>query len=173
MFRLMALWSGGRRRQLRQLDVEHQHLLPKRLQGTALGLNAGIRNFGVTTTDRHSAGDDDQPVRCVPAMMVLQRQRLDLRQDARAHRPGSRTPDLPGMPLLVPLSIRLLVGMNNLKTGVPIPATHVAFAKITYLYTLAFVPSIAILYLYLPKPTGSRSAEHGWPILLDISLLHC
>jgi NNP family nitrate/nitrite transporter-like MFS transporter len=56
---------------------------------------------------------------------------------------------------LVPLSIACWWGMNNL-TGVSPTAGHPikAFAKITYLYTLAFIPSIAILYIYLPAPTG-------------------
>ena len=38
-----------RRRQLRQFDVQHQHLLPEAPSGTGLGLNAGLGNFGVTT----------------------------------------------------------------------------------------------------------------------------
>jgi NNP family nitrate/nitrite transporter-like MFS transporter len=36
----------------------------------------------------------------------------------------------------------------------------VAFAKITYLYSLAFIPSIAILYIYLPAPTGLGPDQH-------------
>jgi NNP family nitrate/nitrite transporter-like MFS transporter len=59
--------------------------------------------------------------------------------------------------------------MNNLKTvsadtGAPI----VAFAKITWLYTLAFIPSILGLYLYLPKPTGLGLISMWVAIPLDI-----
>ena len=47
---------------------------------------------------------------------------------------------------LVPLSILCWFGMNNLKTVSPATGHPiVAFAKITYLYTLAFVPSIFML----------------------------
>ena len=54
---------------------------------------------------------------------------------------------------LVPLSILRWFGMNNLKTVSPdTGAPIVAFAKITWLYTLAFIPSILGLYLYLPAP---------------------
>ena len=72
---------------------------------------------------------------------------------------------------LVPLSVLCWFGMNNLKTvspatGVPI----VAFAKITYLYTLAFVPSIFMLYLYLPKPTGLGLLSMWVAIPLDVIL---
>jgi NNP family nitrate/nitrite transporter-like MFS transporter len=70
---------------------------------------------------------------------------------------------------LVPLSILCWLGMNNLKTvsqdtGSPL----VAFAKITYLYTLAFIPSILGLYLYLPKPTGLGLISMWVAIPLDI-----
>ena len=49
-------------------------------------------------------------------------------------------------------------------TGNPI----VAFAKITYLYTLAFIPSILGLYLYLPKPTGLGLISMWVAIPLDV-----
>ena len=49
-------------------------------------------------------------------------------------------------------------------TGSPI----VAFAKITWLYTLAFIPSILGLWLYLPKPTGMGTHEHVGGDPLDI-----
>jgi NNP family nitrate/nitrite transporter-like MFS transporter len=70
---------------------------------------------------------------------------------------------------LVPLSILCWFGMSNLKTVSP-DTGHplVAFAKITYLYTLAFVPSILGLYLYLPKPTGLGLISMWVAIPLDI-----
>ena len=49
-------------------------------------------------------------------------------------------------------------------TGNPL----VAFAKITYLYSLAFIPSIAMLYLYLPAPTGLGLLNMWVAIPLDI-----
>jgi NNP family nitrate/nitrite transporter-like MFS transporter len=51
-------------------------------------------------------------------------------------------------------------------TGSPI----VAFAKITYLYTMAFVPAIFMLWLYLPKPTGLGVLSMWVAIPLDIIL---
>ncbi|MDP3678364.1 MAG: antiporter, partial [Methylotenera sp.] len=56
---------------------------------------------------------------------------------------------------LVPLAILCFFGMNNLKTISPdIGGTIVAFIKVTWLYTLAFIPAMLGLYLYLPAPTG-------------------
>jgi NNP family nitrate/nitrite transporter-like MFS transporter len=51
-------------------------------------------------------------------------------------------------------------------TGAPL----VAFAKITYLYTLAFVPAIFMLWLYLPAPTGLGVLSMWVAIPLDIIL---
>jgi len=70
---------------------------------------------------------------------------------------------------LVPLSVLCWFGMNNLKTVSPDTGNPlVAFAKITYLYTLAFVPSILGLYLYLPAPTGLGLISMWVAIPLDI-----
>src|SRR6185436_14021909 len=70
---------------------------------------------------------------------------------------------------LVPLSILCWFGMNNLKTVTP-NAGHpvVAFLKITYLYSLAFLPTIGMLYLYLPAPTGLGLLSMWVAIPLDI-----
>jgi NNP family nitrate/nitrite transporter-like MFS transporter len=70
---------------------------------------------------------------------------------------------------LVPLSILCWFGMNNLKTVSPNTGSPiVAFLKVTYLYTLAFVPAILILYLYLPKPTGLGLLSMWVAIPLDV-----
>ena len=70
---------------------------------------------------------------------------------------------------LVPLSILCWFGMNNLKTVSPDTGNPiVAFAKITWLYTLAFIPSILGLYLYLPKPTGLGLISMWVAIPLDV-----
>ena len=70
---------------------------------------------------------------------------------------------------LLPLSALCWFGMNNLKTVSPNTGNPiVAFAKITYLYTLAFIPSIFMLYLYLPAPTGLGLISMWVAIPLDI-----
>ncbi len=73
---------------------------------------------------------------------------------------------------LVPLSILCWFGMNNLKTISPNTGNPlVAFSKITYLYTLAFMPSIFMLWLYLPAPTGLGLLNVWVAIPLDIMLM--
>ena len=71
---------------------------------------------------------------------------------------------------LVPLGALCWFGMNNLKTVSPNSGSPiVAFAKIIiYPYTLAFVPTIFMLWLYLPQPTGLGLLNMWVAIPLDI-----
>ena len=171
-FQLMALWSGVGGGNFASSMSNISTFFPKRLQGTALGINAGIGNFGVTSMQI-----------VIPLMMTigifgaLGGQPETLIKDS-----GWIFGKIPaGTPTwiqnagfawvlsLVPLSILCWLGMNNLKavspdTGNPIAA----FAKITWLYTLAFIPSILGLYLYLPKPTGLGVISMWVAIPLDV-----
>ena len=171
-FQLMALWSGVGGGNFASSMSNISTFFPKRLQGTALGINAGIGNFGVTSMQI-----------VIPLMMTmgifgaLGGEPMTLLKDS-----GWIFGKIPaGTPTwiqnagfawvlsLVPLSILCWLGMNNLKpvspdTGHPIAA----FAKITWLYTLAFIPSILGLYLYLPKPTGLGVISMWVAIPLDV-----
>jgi NNP family nitrate/nitrite transporter-like MFS transporter len=172
VFQLMALWSGVGGGNFASSMSNISTFFPKRLQGTALGLNAGIGNFGVTTM---------QVV--IPLVMTIGLfgsfggESMTLLKDS-----GWILGKIPaGTPTwiqnagfawvlsLVPLSILCWFGMHNLKTVSPDTGNPiVAFAKITYLYTLAFVPAIFGLYLYLPAPTGLGLISMWVAIPLDI-----
>ena len=171
-FQLMALWCGVGGGNFASSMSNISTFFPKRLQGTALGLNAGLGNFGVTTM---------QVV--IPLVMTvgifgaLGGEPMTLLKDSGwiFGKIAAGTPTwiqnagFAWLLSLVPLSILCWFGMNNLKTVSP-DTGHplVAFAKITYLYTLAFVPSILGLYLYLPKPTGLGVISMWVAIPLDI-----
>ena len=87
-FQLMALWSGVGGGNFASSMSNISTFFPKRLQGTALGINAGVGNFGVTTMQI-----------VIPLVMtvgifgalggapmtLVEGQRLDLRQDSRRH----------------------------------------------------------------------------------------
>src|SRR5574337_160118 len=121
-FQLMALWCGVGGGNFASSMSNISTFFPKRMSGTALGLNAGLGNFGVTT-----------------------------------------------MQIVIPLVLLCWFGMNNLKTVTP-DSDHpiIAFLKITWLYTLAFIPSIIGLLLYLPAPTGFGLISMWVAIPLDI-----
>ena len=157
-FQLMALWCGVGGGNFASSMSNISTFFPKRLQGTALGLNAGLGNFGVTSM---------QVV--IPLVMTaglfgaFAGEPMTLVKDS-GWIFGKITVGTPTwiqnagfawLLSLVPLAAICWFGMNNLKavspnTGGPISA----FLKIIWLYTLSFVPAGIGLYLYLPAPSG-------------------
>jgi NNP family nitrate/nitrite transporter-like MFS transporter len=158
VFQLMALWSGVGGGNFASSMSNISTFFPKRLQGTALGLNAGIGNFGVTTMQI-----------VIPLVMTvgllgsIGGEPMTLLKDS-GWIMGKITAGTPTwiqnagfawVLSLVPLSILCWFGMNNLTTVSPSTGGAIqAFLKIIWLYTLSFAPAIAGLYLYLPAPTG-------------------
>jgi NNP family nitrate/nitrite transporter-like MFS transporter len=157
-FQLMALWSGVGGGNFASSMSNITTFFPKRLQGTALGINAGLGNFGVTTMQI-----------VIPLVMTvglfgaLGGEPMTLVKDSGwiLGKIAAGTPTyiqnagFAWVLSLVPLAIICWFGMDNLVPISPnIGGTLVAFVKITWLYTLAFIPAGIGLYLYLPAPTG-------------------
>ncbi|MDD5177282.1 MAG: MFS transporter [Sterolibacterium sp.] len=131
---------------------------PKRLQGTALGLNAGLGNFGVTSTQI-----------LIPLVMTagifgaVAGEPMTLLKDS-GWILGKITAGTPTYiqnagfiwaAILVPLVIAAWFGMNNLLPLSPnYGGTLAAFAKILYLWGLTCLVGGIGLYLYLPAPAG-------------------
>jgi len=174
-FQLMALWCGVGGGNFASSMSNISGFFPKRLQGTGLGLNAGLGNFGVTTM---------QVV--IPLVMtvgvfgafggepqtLLKDSGWIFGKIARGTPTWIQNAGFAWVLSLVPLSVLCWFGMNNLKTISPNTGNPlVAFSKITYLYTLAFVPSIFMLWLYLPAPTGLGLLSMWVAIPLDIILM--
>ncbi|GAB3190138.1 MFS transporter [Hydrogenophaga aquatica] len=158
VFQLMALWSGVGGGNFASSMSNISTFFPKRLQGTALGLNAGLGNFGVTTMQI-----------VIPLVMTvgifgaIGGEPMVLQKDSgwifgkipAGTQTWIQNAGFAWLLSLVPLSVLCWFGMNNLKTVSPSTGSPiVAFMKITWLYTLAFVPAGIGLYLYLPAPTG-------------------
>ena len=158
VFQLMALWSGVGGGNFASSMSNIGTFFPKRLQGTALGLNAGLGNFGVTTMQI-----------VIPLVMTvslfgsLGGEPMTLVKDSGwiLGKIVAGTPTwvqnagFAWVLTLVPLSVACYFGMNNLTTVSPnIGGTIPAFLKIIWLYTLSFVPAGVGLYLYLPAPSG-------------------
>jgi NNP family nitrate/nitrite transporter-like MFS transporter len=177
-FQLMALWSGVGGGNFASSMSNISTFFPKRLQGTALGLNAGLGNFGVTTmqiviplvmTVGLFGAFGGEP------MVLVKDSGWIFGKIAAGTPTWVQNAGFAWVLSLVPLSILCWWGMNNLKTvspaiGTPAGSPLVAFAKITYLYTLAFVPAIFMLWLYLPKPTGLGVLSMWVAIPLDVIL---
>jgi NNP family nitrate/nitrite transporter-like MFS transporter len=157
-FQLMALWSGVGGGNFASSMSNISTFFPKRLQGTALGLNAGLGNFGVTSMQI-----------VIPLVMTMGLfgamggEPMTLVKDSGwiFGKINAGTPTFiqnagfAWLLSLVPLAILAWFGMNNLKTVSPSTGgVVVAFLKIIWLYTLSFLPAGVGLYLYLPAPTG-------------------
>jgi MFS transporter, NNP family, nitrate/nitrite transporter len=158
VFQLMALWSGVGGGNFASSMSNISTFFPKRLQGTALGLNAGLGNFGVTTMQI-----------VIPLVMTVSLfgsfggEPMTLVKDSGwiFGKIAAGTPTwiqnagYAWLLSLVPLSVVCWFGMNNLGTVSPsIGGTIPAFMKIIWLYTLSFLPAGLGLYLYLPAPSG-------------------
>jgi NNP family nitrate/nitrite transporter-like MFS transporter len=131
---------------------------PKRLQGTGLGLNAGLGNFGVTTMQV-----------LIPLVMtvglfgafgggsmVLTKDSGWIMGKILAGTPTFiQNAGFIWAAILVPLVIAAWFGMNNLLPLSPnYGGTLAAFGKILYLWGITCVIGALGLYLYLPAPTG-------------------
>ena len=158
VFQLMALLSGIGGGNFACSMSNISTFFPKRLQGTALGLNAGLGNFGVTTMQV-----------LIPLVMTagifgaLAGEPMTLIKDSGwiLGKIVAGTPTFiqnagfVWLLALVPLAFLGFFGMNNLTPISPnIGSTISAFIKILWLYGLAFVTAGVGLYLYLPAPTG-------------------
>ena len=157
-FQLMALWCGVGGGNFASSMSNISTFFPKRLQGTALGLNAGLGNFGVTSMQI-----------VIPLVMTVGLfgafggEPMTLAKDS-GWIFGKITAGTPTwiqnagfawLISLVPLAAFCWFGMNNLKTVSPNTGGPIsAFLKIIWLYTLSFVPAGIGLYLYLPAPSG-------------------
>lgn len=131
---------------------------PKRQQGTALGLNAGLGNFGVTTMQvliplvmtvgvfGSMAGGS----------MVLAKDSGWIMGKILAGTPTFiQNAGFVWAALLLPMVIAAWFGMNNLLPLSPnYGGTAAALGKILYLWGITCVIGVVGLYLYLPAPSG-------------------
>ncbi|MHB1372878.1 MAG: MFS transporter [Thauera sp.] len=177
VFQLMALLSGIGGGNFACSMANISTFFPKRLQGTALGLNAGLGNFGVTTSQL-----------LIPAVMTvglfgaLGGDAIPLAKDSATliGKIAAGTPTwvqnagFVWLLLLVPLAVIGWFGMNNLLTVSPsIGSTASALRKVLMLYAIALVMSAIGLYLYLPSGLGVLSGNGMWlvPPLVTLGTL--
>jgi NNP family nitrate/nitrite transporter-like MFS transporter len=158
VFQLLALLSGIGGGNFACSMSNINTFFPKRLQGTALGINAGLGNFGVTTmqiliplvmtTAVFGALGGD-------AMTLVKPSGTLIGKIAAGTPTYIQNAGFIWLVFLVPLAFIGWFGMNNLLPISPnIGSTAAAFGKILLLYGVAFVTAAIGLYLYLPKPTG-------------------
>ncbi len=174
VFQLLALLSGIGGGNFACSMSNISTFFPKRLQGTALGLNAGLGNFGVTTMQI-----------LIPLVMTagifgaLAGAPMELVKDSGwiLGKIVAGTPTFiqnagyVWLLALVPLAFLGFFGMNNLLPISPnIGGTVPAFIKVLWLYGLAFATAGVGLYLYLPPVAGGLGLLNMWVALPLIML---
>lgn len=150
---------------------------PKRMQGLALGLNAGLGNAGVTTMQiliplAMTAGIfgaiGGDPIALVKASGWL------FGKIPAGTPTFIQNAGFVWLLLLVPLAIIGWFGMNNIATDevTPNPGSPVgAMSKIIGMLLIGFVTAAAGLYIILPAPMGLAAPSWAkWFVLLGILL---
>ncbi|GGY03982.1 hypothetical protein GCM10007160_34510 [Litchfieldella qijiaojingensis] len=158
VFQLLALVSGVGGGNFACSMSNISTFFPKKQQGYALGMNAGLGNLGVTgmqiliplsMTAAVFGVFSGEPMELVRASGTLIG-RIPEGTPTWLHNPA-----LLGVVVLVPLCIAAWFGMNNLRTITPNPGSPLAaFGKILGLYNLGLVTSAIGIYLMLPPPVG-------------------
>jgi NNP family nitrate/nitrite transporter-like MFS transporter len=160
VFQLLALLSGFGGGNFASSMSNISFFFPKRVQGTSLGLNAGLGNFGVTTMQI-----------LIPLAMTFGLFGvLGGESSTLINTSGTLIGKIPAgsetwiqnsgfiwLLLLIPLAFAGWFGMNNIVTEsvTPNPGNPVsAFAKISGLLFIGIITAIIGLYLLLPSPTG-------------------
>ena len=157
IYYLLALLSGIGGGNFASSMSNISFFFPKRMQGTSLGLNAGLGNFGVTTMQI-----------LIPLVMTFGL--FGGKPQTLINTSGTLIGKIPAgtetyiqnagyiwLILLIPLAVVGYFGMHNIRTEAVSPdvnSTVHAFAKITGLLMIAFVTASIGLYLLLPAPIG-------------------
>ncbi|WP_028468639.1 MFS transporter [Neptunomonas japonica] len=172
VFQLLAFLSGIGGGNFASSMSNISFFFPKKQQGLALGLNAGLGNAGVTTMQI-----------LVPlvmtmgifggAPMILENTsgtligKIPAGSETYIHNAG-----FVWLLFLIPLAIVGWFGMNNLRTddvspdiGSPIGA----MSKIVGLLLIGFLTAAAGLFIILPDPTGLGAPGWAkWPVIVGI-----
>jgi NNP family nitrate/nitrite transporter-like MFS transporter len=158
VFQLLAFLSGIGGGNFACSMSNISSFFPKNQQGLALGLNAGLGNFGVTTMQI-----------LIPLVMtagvfgVLAGAPMELLKDsgtligkiAAGTDTWIQNAGWVWLLFLVPLAFAGWFGLNNLLPITPNPGSPLAaFGKILGLYGVGFIGAGLGLYLYLPAPLG-------------------
>jgi len=157
-FQLAALLSGVGGGNFAASMSNISTFFPKKQQGLALGLNAGLGNFGVTTMQiliptvmtigifGAIAGDPIALIKDSGTMIG----RIEAGTPTYIQNAG-----FIWAAILIPLVTLAWFGMNNLKPLSPdMGSTLGSFGKVLGLYGVGFLTSIIGLYFFLPAPTG-------------------
>lgn len=169
VFQVLALLSGFGGGNFASSMSNISFFFPKKQQGLALGLNAGLGNFGVTTmqilvplamTFGLFGGEPMELVNTSGTLIG----KIPAGSDAWIHNAGYIW-----LLFLIPLAVVGWIGMNNIKAShvtPDLPSTVGSFSIISGMLAIGFVSAIFGLWLMLPeKVGGSGFGISKWIVL--------
>ena len=169
VFQVLALLSGFGGGNFASSMSNISFFFPKKQQGLALGLNAGLGNFGVTTmqilvplamTFGLFGGEPMELVNTSGTLIG----KIPAGSDAWIHNAGYIW-----LLFLIPLAVVGWMGMNNIKAShvtPDLPSAGGSFGMISGMLAIGFVTAIFGLWLMLPeKVGGSGFGISKWIVL--------
>ncbi len=175
VFQILAFLSGFGGGNFASSMSNISFFFPKRMQGLALGLNAGLGNAGVTTMQIVVPlvmtfgifGGDPMILENTSGTLIG---KIPAGSETYIHNAG-----FVWLLLLIPLAVISWFGMNNLRSeevspdiGSPIGA----MSKITGMLLIGFFTAAIGLYIILPAPTGLGAPSWTkWFVILGILFL--
>lgn len=175
VFQLLALLSGLGGGNFASSMSNISFFYPKRMQGLALGLNAGLGNAGVTTMQLLIPLVMTRAVFGGPSMELETDSGTLIGKIAAGTETYIHNAGFVWLVLLVPLVALAWLRMNNIVTETVSPSIGPlggAFAKITGMLLIAFITAAAGLYIILPEPTGLGAPSLAkWPVMAAVLAL--
>lgn len=158
IYQLLALLSGFGGGNFASSMSNISYFFPKRVQGTSLGLNAGLGNFGVTTMQILIPLVMTAGVFGGESMVLVNSSGTLLGKIPSGTETFIHNAGFVWLIILIPLAFFGWFGMNNIATEAvtPKPGNPVwSMAKISMLLMIALLTASLGLYLLLPAPTGA------------------
>ncbi len=172
VFQVLAFLSGFGGGNFASSMSNISFFFPKRMQGLALGLNAGLGNAGVTTMQILIPlvmtfgifGGESMILENTSGTLIG---KISAGSETWIHNAG-----YVWLVLLIPLAFAGWFGMNNIRTEEVSP--HIgspvgAFGKIAGMLLIGFFTAAIGLYIILPAPTGLGAPGWAkWPVIVGI-----
>jgi NNP family nitrate/nitrite transporter-like MFS transporter len=169
VFQLLAFLSGLGGGNFASSMSNISFFYPKRMQGLALGLNAGLGNAGVTIMQlliplvmtRAIFGGGSMVLEQTSGTLIG---KIPAGTETWIHNAG-----FVWLVFLIPLAFAGWFGMNNIRTAEVSPnigSTLGSFGKIIGMLLVAAVPAAIGLFVILPDPTGLGAPSWAkWPVI--------
>jgi len=172
VFQILAFLSGIGGGNFASSMSNISFFFPKRMQGLALGLNAGLGNAGVTTMQILVPlvmtvgifGGEPMILENTSGTLIG---KIPAGSETYIHNAG-----FVWLVILIPLAVAGWFGMNNIRTEEVSPhigSPLTAMGKILGMLGIGFLTAAVVLYIILPAPTGIGAPDWvKWPTIAGI-----